>query len=269
MKNHRSPAWIQALLGLATVLCMPLAHADEPVYEMEAAARASYFAIDIYTVKKGTEGAFLTSSLRSGPYDRVATGFGGEKVVEVLPATRDADPQYIILGRYFDGELANVMTRQRQPATDRAASATPTRMQGRLVDVVLSDWAWERNRVKGAGTRPAAATFLTAIPYKDEAKVFQQHIASLNFFKIGYVGQTASVEFFATATPVEEIRKTILARPGMSGTALIALADGSGHVAYTEYYELPATLKSTRIQRTGAATTGVATGVVVENYMAR
>lgn len=267
MKNPRSPAWTRALLCLATVFGLPLAHADEPSMEMEAAARASFFAIDIYTVKKGTEGAFLTSSLRSGPYDRVATGFGSEKVVEVLPPTRDADPQYIVLSRYFDSELASVVTRQRQPSTDRAASATPTRLQGKLVDVVLSDWSWERNRVKGA-TR-TAATFITAMPYKNEEKVFQQHSSSLNFFKIGYVGQTASVEFFPASTLVEEIRKSVLARPGMSGTAIITLADGSGHVAYTEYYELPATLKSSRLQRSGTAMTGTATGIVVENYMAR
>ncbi|WP_223642368.1 hypothetical protein [Corallococcus sp. EGB] len=269
MRQTCSPTWrgaLRWLLMAPALLWGPLVHADEPVYEMEAAALASYFTVDIYTVKKGGESAFLTQSLRSGPYDRIATGFGSEKIVEVLPTQRDADSTYIVLGRYFDPDMGASITRYRQTKTDALTSTSPTRLQGKLVDVILSDWSWEHNHAKGL--KKAANTFVRAMPYQD-SKVFQEYTASLNFMKIGYVGQTASVEFFDAKTPLDDIRKAITGRPGMSGTAILSLSDGSGYAAYTEYYELPSTLKTAKLSRAAGRVAGAATGVVIENYMAR
>jgi hypothetical protein len=202
----------------------------------------------------------------AGGYNRVASSFAGEKVIELLPQPGADRTSFVVIGRYFAPEAIDNVQAKRQEAVAPFLAERATALKATFADQAVGDWTWERSRRRHLA--PTAGRVLRARPYLDDAMVFERHNASLNFMKIGYVGQTASVEFFPPTANPSTIQSTIAARPGFSGVAVANLGESRGFVAYSEYYELPRSLKL-NLGRDGQKLTGGAFGVVVENYMGR
>jgi len=270
MTKRRLAGRPKAALALAAVLptlgLAGAATADEPLYEMQNAARAPNFDVALYEVPSGQEGQFLTAMMGAGGYNQVASSFAGEKVIELLPQAGSTKTSFLVIGRYHAAEMIDQVQTRRHEAVAPFLAERPTALKATFADQALGDWTWERARRRHLA--PTAGRMMRARPYVDDAMVFQKYNASLNFMKIGYVGQTASVEFFPASANPATIQSTIGARPGFSGVAVANLGESKGYVAYSEYYELPRSLKL-NLGRDGQRLTGGALGVVVENYMGR
>lgn len=249
------------LLGLAAP-----ASADDPLPEMRAVSRAGHFAVGLYKVTAGQEGKFLTALMGAGGYNQVASSFAGEKIVEVLPRAGENNTSYVVIGRYFSPEMTDEVTKKRNEAVAQFLAEPPTNLKATFADSAVGDWSWERARRRHLA--PTAGKAMRVRPYTDDALVFERYNTSLNFMKIGYVGQTASVEFLPPTANPAEIQASIAGRPGFSGVAVANLGPGKGYVAYTEYYEVPRSLRLRLAQHDGNPAGG-AVGVVVENYMGR
>jgi len=247
---------------------MGTARADDPVPEMRAVHRASNVAVTLYQVKPNVDGDFLTALNKSGAYNLVGSSFGGEKTIEVIHGSSGAGAAYLVISRYHSADSIGDIQKRRQAAVQSYLAAQPVTVTGNLADAAVADWTWEHDKRQKRSAR-ASQSVLSARPIVDDHNVFGQYAASLNFMKIGYVGQTASVEFFSAARTASEIRSAISARPGLTGTMIVALGGGRGWVAYSEYYEAPASVGQVSLAVLGDQLSGGASGLVVDNYMGR
>ncbi|HEY0080100.1 MAG TPA: hypothetical protein VGB73_15925 [Pyrinomonadaceae bacterium] len=208
------------------------------------------------------EPQFLDAMVKSGPYNKLLSGFANERILQPLPTAENGNVTYSCIGRYYDMGTANFIEKQRDLVVRQFLVREPIRLEAKLVEHWLGDWGWERQTKKHTATRVE--------PFKND-EIFQQHVSSLSYFKSGYIGQVGMLELFPKGMSLEQIRAGIQHHSGLSGSSIYSVGEEGRYVCYCEFFKSPgsAELPATNLVASSDTVVGVQPGIVVQNYIPR
>lgn len=250
-------------LGMVMFAAAPGGRAGDPIPTMRNVYGAPYAVITVFEVKAGTEPQFLDAMVKSGPYNKLLSGFANERILQPLPTAKAGTVTYSSIGRYYDLATANFVEKQRDAAIRQFLAAEPIRLEAKLVEHWLGDWGWETPQAKHGATRVE--------PFKND-EIFQKRMSSLSYFKSGYIGQVGVLELFPKGATLEQIRSGVQHHAGLSGSSIYAVAGGERYVCYCEFFKSSgsgADVSASGITVADNTAVGVHPGIVVQNYVPR
>lgn len=264
-----------ALIATLTVLSLGIfnnAYAYDPTPALRNLYGAPYALISVYEVKPGMESQFVDVMVKTGPYNKLLSGFANERIVQPLPTAEGGNTTYSCIGRYYDLGTATFVEEQRDAAVRSFLTREPIRFSVKLVEHWLGDWSWEKRseRTLAAHSNNIRSSFLRVEAFKND-EIFKKNISSLSFFKAGYVGQVGMLELFPKGTSLEQVRSQIQTHPGLSGASIFTIGDEGRYACYSEFFKSPTDINKHTfdIPATGNAVTGSQAGTVVQNYVPR
>ena len=234
--------------------------AHDPTATLRNVYGAPRAVLTLYQVKPNMEPQFLDAMVKSGPYNRLLSGFANERILQPLSASNEKGLTYTCVDRYYDLGTADFVESQRLAAVKPFLVHDPVRMDATLVEHLLADWGWEH------GTKQ---NIIRAEPFKND-EIFQKNISSLSFFKGGYTGQVGMLEVFPEGTTVEQVRAQIVSHEGLSGASIFSWGKGR-YACYCEFFKSPTGVDHHhfKVSMKSEAVTGGQAGVVVQNYLPR
>jgi hypothetical protein len=275
LERRSLTAFAIALIATLIVLTLGIvnnSYAYDPTPALRNLYGAPYALLSVYEVKPGMEPQFLDMMVKSGPYNKLLSGFANERIVQPLPTAEGSNPTYSCISRYYDLGTATFVEQQRDIAIRPFLARDPVRFNVKLMEHWLGDWSWEKraDRSLAAHSVVAHASFLRVEPFKND-EIFQKNISSLSFFKSGYVGQMGMLEIFPAGTTIEQIRSEIKSHPGLSGASVFSIGEDGRYACYSEFFKSPSDIEKRKFDMpaTGNALTGSQAGTVVQNYIPR
>lgn len=251
------------MLGMVMFAAATAGRAGDPIPTMRNVYGAPYAVITVFEVRAGMEPQFLDAMVKSGPYNKLLSGFANERILQPLPTAGAGSVTYSSIGRYYDLGTANFVEKQRDAAVRQFLAAEPVRIEAKLVEHWLGDWSWESPQARRGATRVE--------PFKND-EIFQKRMSSLSYFKSGYIGQVGVLELFPKGKTLEQIRADVQHHSGLSGSSIYAVSGGERYACYCEFFKAAgsgADLSAAGVAVADNVAVGVHPGIVVQNYVPR
>jgi len=227
---------------------------------MNTQLQAPHASLEVYVPGSGQQYKLLDALVKSGSFDSSPTGLLSTEHILQIPSSRESGGvAYLVLSQYFDRGTARKVAQQRREATKLLVAGPPVTLHLSAVEHVLGDWGWESGSSRN----------IEAVAGRSIDQLLSKKM-SVSFLKIGYVGQTANVDFFPAGTTLEQVLTEAKSDPNLAGASIFLDQTHNRYVVYSEFFRTPQAKPARPVTgQMAGLVLDHQPGVVVQNYESR